>query len=184
MKNYAMHAAILSQALVGLGSNKCPKDKSGRRHKIKWTPAMIEAFHAIKESMVQEAMLHIPDPSKPYELETDASDYAVGAVLYQRDRHGGLRPVAFFSRKLQGRGNQGRRGWSVRKKETYSLVAALHKFRSWIQLGMTVRACTEHRALVHWFREDLGTISGPIFGGSGCMVKMRPKLPLHGTAKK
>ena len=60
---------------------------------------MIEPFDAIKESMVQEAVLHIPDPSKPDEMKTDASDYAVGAVLYQRDGHGDLRPVAFFSGK-------------------------------------------------------------------------------------
>ena len=100
MKNYAMHAAILSEALAGLESNKSPENKSGRRHKVKLTPAMIQAFHAIKESMVQEAMLHIPDLSKHYEPETDTSDYAVGAVLYQRDRHGNLRPVPSSSRKL------------------------------------------------------------------------------------
>ena len=41
-------------------------------------------------------------------------------------------------------------------------MAALHKFRSWIQSGVTVRASTDHRALVHWFREDLGSISGPV----------------------
>ena len=50
----------------------------------------------------------------------------------------------------------------MQEKETYALVAALHKFRSWIQSGVTVRASTDHRALVHWFREDLGTISGPV----------------------
>ena len=41
-------------------------------------------------------------------------------------------------------------------------MAALHKFRSCIQSGVTVRASTDHRALVHWFREDLGSISGPV----------------------
>ena len=162
MKNYAMHAAILSEALTGLESNKKKGDKSGKRHKIKWSEAMKHAFHQIKESLIQEAMLHIPDPAKPFFLDTDASDFAVGAVLSQHDKEGLLRPVAFFSRKLQGKGIQGQRGWSVREKETYALVAALHKFRSWIQSGVTVRASTDHRALVHWFREDLGSISGPV----------------------
>ena len=50
----------------------------------------------------------------------------------------------------------------MREKETYALVAALHKFRGWIQFGVTVRATTDHRALVHWFREDLGSISGSV----------------------
>ena len=31
---------------------------------------------------------------------------------------------------------------------------------------------------------DRGLISSLPLGGSSCMVKMRPKLPLHGTAKK
>jgi hypothetical protein len=42
----------------------------------------------------------MPDPNRPFEMETDASDYALGAQLSQQDAEGLLHPVAFFSKKL------------------------------------------------------------------------------------
>ena len=51
--------------------------------------------------MFEKEVLNIPDPYKPYVLELESSDYAVGGVLSQHDAAGQLRPVAFFSRKLQ-----------------------------------------------------------------------------------
>ena len=85
---------------------------------------MIDGSNSTKQALVQEAMLHIPNPATPFFFDTDASAFAVGEVLSQEDGDGNLRPVAFFSLKLQGKGNQSQRGWSVREKETYALVAA------------------------------------------------------------
>ena len=42
------------------------------------------------------------DPTQPFKVETDASDYAIGGQLSQRDDNGKLHPVAFFSKKLNG----------------------------------------------------------------------------------
>ncbi len=44
----------------------------------------------------------IPDPEKPFEVETDASEFALGGQLGQRDEEGRLHPVAFYSKKLNG----------------------------------------------------------------------------------
>ncbi|KAL5491312.1 hypothetical protein EMCRGX_G016575 [Ephydatia muelleri] len=41
-----------------------------------------------------------PDFDKPFILQTDASEYGVGAVLSKHDQHGRDHPVAYFSRKL------------------------------------------------------------------------------------
>jgi len=45
-------------------------------------------------------LTHI-DVQRPVLIETDASDFAIGAILSQRDDKGRLHPVAFHSRKFQ-----------------------------------------------------------------------------------
>jgi hypothetical protein len=42
----------------------------------------------------------MPDYGKPFIIDTDASDFAVGAVLNQVDDEGNERPIFFGSRKL------------------------------------------------------------------------------------
>ena len=41
-----------------------------------------------------------PDPSKPFIVECDASNYAIGGILFQKDDEGKLHPVAYYSRSL------------------------------------------------------------------------------------
>ena len=42
----------------------------------------------------------IPDYSRPFILQTDASDHGIGAVLSQVDLKGEEHPIAYFSRKV------------------------------------------------------------------------------------
>ena len=132
MPNYSHHAAIVSDALAGMESNTRASKRKVQHTKIKWTEEMKEAFKAIKLLMRDSAVLQIPYPAKEFLIRTDASKHAVGASLEQADGNGDYRPVAFFSRKLQGRDNLGQRAWSTREKETYALIGALQKFRAWI----------------------------------------------------
>ncbi|GBG86049.1 hypothetical protein CBR_g40950 [Chara braunii] len=48
-----------------------------------WTPLHEDAFHALKKAVTCAPVLHLPDFDRPFILTTDASDFAVGAVLYQ-----------------------------------------------------------------------------------------------------
>ena len=45
-------------------------------------------------------MLACPDLEKPFELEVDASAYAVGTILFQRDENKRRRDVGYFSKAL------------------------------------------------------------------------------------
>ena len=61
-----------------------------------WTNQTQEAFKQLKLNMTKAPVLCIPDPDLPFVVTTDASDFAVGAVLTQ-DQGQGAQPVAFTS---------------------------------------------------------------------------------------
>jgi hypothetical protein len=42
----------------------------------------------------------LPDHEKPFTLITDASDYAMGMILEQKDALGQSYPIAYFSKSL------------------------------------------------------------------------------------
>ena len=97
------------------------------------------------------------DPGKGFKftLRTDASNYAIGAVLEQTFE-GYSKPVAFWSRKL----TPGQRKWSPREQETYAIVSALKKFAGYIGLRK-VSIVTDHECLKSWYKEHVDTPSGP-----------------------
>lgn len=65
------------------------------------TELATRAFTELKEQIANGPKLHLPDLTQPFQLETDASSTAIGAVLQQ-----GGKPLAFFSKKLCPRRQQ------------------------------------------------------------------------------
>ena len=45
-------------------------------------------------------MLKAPDFNRPFDLQTDASEYGFGAMLLQKDENGDIDTVSFISRNL------------------------------------------------------------------------------------
>uniref|UniRef100_A0A803LYG3 Reverse transcriptase/retrotransposon-derived protein RNase H-like domain-containing protein n=1 Tax=Chenopodium quinoa TaxID=63459 RepID=A0A803LYG3_CHEQI len=75
-----------------------PKDLPKKDRRWEWSEKQQKAFQKLKDSVVKELVLALPNPNKPFEVETDASDFALGGVLLQ-DGH----PIAFESRKSRQR---------------------------------------------------------------------------------
>ncbi|CAI7856166.1 unnamed protein product [Closterium sp. NIES-53] len=65
-----------------------------------WGEKAEAAFQELKYLLVSPPVLRIADPSRPFEVVTDASDFAIEVVLLQ-DFGNGLQPIAYESRKLQ-----------------------------------------------------------------------------------
>lgn len=81
-----------------------------------WTTDAETSFQSLKSAMVSAPILRLPDFAKPFCVETDASDFGVGAVLLQENHL-----IAFFSKKLGPR----RRVTSTYHKELYAIVEAV-----------------------------------------------------------
>lgn len=110
--------------------------------KWKWGEAEEMYFKNIKELFCNEVILRYPDKNRPFYIETDASEYALGAVLCQKDDSGEMGVLQFASRTLKG----AEIGYFTTEKELLAIVWALQKFRSYI-LGSKVITTTDHAAL-------------------------------------
>jgi hypothetical protein len=65
------------------------------KEKFAWGQSKQQAFDDLKQCLCSAPVLSLLDLQQPFEIETDASDYAVGIVLTQ---HG--HPVAYHSETL------------------------------------------------------------------------------------
>ncbi|CAI5484033.1 unnamed protein product [Closterium sp. Yama58-4] len=106
-----------------------------------WGEEAEVAFQELKNFLVSPPVLRIADPSKPFEVVTDASDFAIGAVLLQ-DFGNGLQPIAYESRKLQA----AERNYPIHDKE---MLAIIHAFKLWrcYLVGADVTVRTDHKSL-------------------------------------
>ena len=93
----------------------------------RWTEEATAAMDSLKKALSAAPVLLIPDPSKKFELTTDASDYAVGAILTQ-DQGNGQQPVAYESRKL----NPAELNYATHEKELLAIVHALRVWRHYL----------------------------------------------------
>jgi len=66
-----------------------------------WGVKQQNAFETLKKAFIIAPVLRIPNDEDPFKLSTDASGFATGAVLLQKDMQTNLwHPVAFFSKSL------------------------------------------------------------------------------------
>ena len=87
MREYSHMTVPFTNLLKGKG---CKSNQP-----ISWNLDLDKVFNALKLKVKNAPVLALPDPSRPYILETDASDYALGAALFQDGN-----PVAFESKKF------------------------------------------------------------------------------------
>lgn len=110
----------------------------------------IEAFNKLKNIIKEDVVLAYPDVTQEFVLTTDASNYAIGAVLSQKGR-----PISFGSRTL----NQHEINYSTIEKELLAIVWGTKMFRHYLY-GVKFKIETDHRPLV-WltnFKEPNGRL--------------------------
>jgi hypothetical protein len=86
------------------------------------------AFDALKEAISSAPTLVMPDPSRQYQVYTDASGFALGAVLLQ-DHGVGPQPVAYISKKL----SEAEQRYPNGDREMLAIVHALQQWRCYLE---------------------------------------------------
>lgn len=114
-----------------------------------WGAAQQRAFEALKQALSSAPVLQPPDFSKPFIINTDASELAVGAVLMQ-DHGEGPQPVAYYSR----RHTPAERKYSARDKELLAIVAALREWRHLVA-DSEILILTDHDSLQYMLKQRL-----------------------------
>jgi len=132
--------------------------KKGCNVKTTWSEIHDKAVFDIKKALISYPVLRHYDPNRPVWVITDASDYAIGGVLAQKDDDGVLYAVAYVSRAL----HHAELNYSVQEKECLGIVFAVQKFRHYLLCNrFTIRCQTDHSSLVFLSRpsESSGRIA-------------------------
>jgi len=94
-----------------------------------WNEDCKEAFHILKNKFIEEPILKHANPDKPFIVETDASDFAIGAVLSQRNDKNELHPICYFSRSL----TKSERNYPIYDKELLAVISACKEWRHYLE---------------------------------------------------
>ncbi|QRV88426.1 Retrotransposable element Tf2 protein [Ceratobasidium sp. AG-Ba] len=109
-----------------------------------WTEECAAAFEQLKEALRSAPVLIIPDISKQFFLECDASDFATGAILSQFSEDDCLHPVAFLSKAM----TPAKRNYDIYHKELLAIVKALKEWRHLLEgTALPVQIITDHKNL-------------------------------------
>jgi transposase InsO family protein len=113
--------------------------------KWKWTPEEQDAFQVLKDALCEAPILAHADPAKQYVIQTDASAFAIGGFLAQNQSDGSWRPIAYWSRKLNGAETR----YSATERELLALVEAVDEWRVYIEGSPhSVILRSDHRPLM------------------------------------
>nr|GEU86728.1 reverse transcriptase domain-containing protein [Tanacetum cinerariifolium] len=93
----------------------------------------VEAFQTLKRKLTEAPILIAQDWDIPFERMCDASDFAIGAVLGQRqDKH--FRPIHYASKTMI----EAESNYTTTEKEMLAVVYAFEKFRSYLIMNMSI----------------------------------------------
>ena len=114
--------------------------KKGRR--FEWTERQEAAFIELKERLTEAPVLATPADSGTYWLDTDSSDFALGAVL-QQEQDGVLRVIGYASRAL----SDAEKKYCTTRKEMLGVIFGLKQYRQFLLGRAEFVIRTDHAAL-------------------------------------
>ena len=129
IQNFSDKTAVLRDLLKG-------------NTKFVWTAEHEKSFNCLKNELTSDSLLGFYDPQKEVELVTDASGFAIGGVLLQKDQAGTSRPICYVSRSL----NVSELKYGITEKEALALVWCVEKLHLYLY-GKKFNVMVDHQPL-------------------------------------
>jgi RNase H-like domain found in reverse transcriptase len=101
----------------------------------------------MKKQFTEEPVLLMPNQSKPFQIKSDTSKVATGAVLTQLDLNGDRHPIAFLSKTF----SETERKYKIYDRELLGIIRVLKEWRHYIQgSGHTMIVYSDHKNLTYF----------------------------------
>ena len=114
---------------------------------FQFTDKAREAFNLLKEAFTTAPVLTHWIPDRPIIIETDASDYALAAILSIVAEDGELHPVAFHSRSF----SPTELNYDVHDKELFAIYEAFRIWRHYLEgSAAPIDVITDHKNLEYF----------------------------------
>ena len=116
-------AGYYRRFIQDFGAIAAPLTQLLRKNAFQWSAEAAAAFDALKGALSSAPVLHLPDFSKEFRVDCDASGSGFGAVLHQ-----GAGPLAFYSRPFAARHLK----VAAYERELIGLVHAVRHWRPYL----------------------------------------------------
>ena len=117
-----------------------------KNERFVWSEDRQAAFEGLKQCLINAPVVCSPRDGCPYILDTDASDFALGAVLQQL-QDSRIVVIAYASRNLSA----AEIAYCTTRKELLGIIYGLKQFRHYL-LGQKFQLRTDHSALTTIFK--------------------------------
>lgn len=107
-----------------------------------WSKDQHDAFEKLKTCLMTPPVLAYPNFEKPFILYTDASTFALGAILSQKNENNRECVIAYASRTL----NKHERNYSITELECLAVIWSVRHFHQYLH-GQKFTVITDHAAL-------------------------------------
>ena len=141
-------AGYYRRFVLNYGAIAAPLTGLLKKEGFSWSGEAAAALEALKEAVTSAPVLALPDFSKPFVVECDASTHGFGAVLLQ-EKH----PIAFLSRPIAPH----HRSLAAYERELIGLVHAVRHWHPYLW-GRHFTVRTDHYSLKFLLDQRLATI--------------------------
>lgn len=121
-----------------------------RKERVERTPECDNTFQELKRCLTRKPVLHAPDYTKEFIVQTDAADSGIGIVMSQIDEENRDYPVLYLSKKF----SDTEKRYSTTEKECAGIIYAIRKLIYYLD-GQSFTIETDHNPLV-WLKNNSG----------------------------